>query len=42
MTVSPQFIALSILSNNAIVGTTLAALDSGSRPSRMAPTNSMS
>ena len=40
--VAYRFIALSILSSSAIVGTTLAALDSGSRPSRMAPTNSTS
>ena len=37
-----RLIALSILSRSAIVGTTLAALDSGSRPSRMALTNSTS
>jgi hypothetical protein len=37
-----RFMALSILSNNAIVLAQLAALDSGSRPSRMALTNSTS
>src|SRR5262249_39909276 len=36
------FIARSILSSSAIVGTTLAALDSGSRFSRIALTNSTS
>src|SRR5262249_18574760 len=34
-----RFIALSILSRSAMEGTTLAALDSGSRPSRIALTN---
>ena len=33
-----RLIALSILSSSAIVGRQLAALDSGSRPSRIAPT----
>ena len=36
------FIDLSILSSSAIVGRQLAALDSGSRPSRMALVNSTS
>src|SRR5262249_5470921 len=38
----PRFIARSILSSSAMVGTQLAALDSGSRPSRIALTNSTS
>jgi len=37
-----RFIDFSIPSRSAMVGTQLAALDSGSRPSRMAPTNSTS
>ena len=41
-TAAAYCIALSILSSSAIVGTTLAALDSGCRPSRIAPTNSTS
>ena len=38
----PAFIVLSIRSSNAIVGRQLRALDSGSRPSRMASVNSTS